>query len=144
MLGTHRGIPFYTVGQRGGLGLAARKPLYVIRIDAEKNTIVVGEKESLKARGLICSDLNLLVDRMPERVTVKIRYTKKEAHAQVMVENETRTTVVFDEPQEAITPGQTVVFYKDDIVLGGAMIEGVLDNCCKHHKSAPPNKGRLQ
>ncbi len=128
VLGAHRGVSHYTVGQRGGLGITAPKPLYVIRIDAEKNTIVVGEKESLKARGLICSDLNLLVDEVPRRLTVRIRYTKKEAHARVMTDNKSTTTVVFDEPQEAITPGQAVVFYRDDIVLGGGMIKCALDD----------------
>jgi tRNA-specific 2-thiouridylase len=141
MLGTHRGIPFYTIGQRGGLGLAAHRPLYVVQIDAEKNVIIVGEKESLKARALICSDLNLLVDKLPERLTAKIRYSRKEAYAQTMAEDETSMTVVFDEPQEAITPGQAVVFYQDDIVLGGAMIEGVLDGCCKTTNPFPPTKG---
>jgi tRNA-specific 2-thiouridylase len=141
VLGTHKGISCYTIGQRGGLGISAPKPLYVLRIDAEENTIVVGGKESLKAHGLICSDTNLLVDEVPRRLTVKTRYTKKEAHAQVMIDSRNTTTVVFDEPQEAITPGQAVVFYRDDIVLGGGMIQCVLDDYCKITNPSPPTMG---
>ncbi len=141
VLGTHKGIPYYTIGQRGGLGIAAAKPLYVTRIEAGSNTIVAGQKEDLLARGLICSDINVLVDEIPELATVKIRYTKREARARIMIETTTTMTVIFDEPQEAITPGQAVVFYKDDIVLGGAMIQSVLDDCCTRIHPLPLSKG---
>lgn len=128
IVGTHRGISYYTIGQRGGLGIAAGRPLYVTAIDAGNNTIVVGSKADLKARGLLCSELNALVDSIPDRATVKIRYTRREAHARIVPVNANRMAVVFDESQEAITPGQAVVLYNDDVVLGGGMIERVLDD----------------
>jgi len=126
VLGTHRGVAHYTVGQREGLGITAKKPLYVLRIDSENNAIIVGEKESLKARAFVCSDINVLVDKIPERLFAQIRYTKKEGPARVKTINETSMSVLFDEPQEAITPGQTVALYEDDVVLGGGVIERAL------------------
>ncbi len=130
VIGTHKGISYYTIGQRGGLGIAAERPLYVTRIDPGSNTIVVGTKDDLKARGLVCSGVNALVDDIPEHATVKIRYTRKEAHARIMTDSTNTMTVIFDEPQEAITPGQAVVLYRDDVVLGGGMIQRVLDDNC--------------
>jgi tRNA-specific 2-thiouridylase len=141
VLGTHRGIPYYTVGQRAGLGITAKRPLYVARIEAEENTIVVGPREALSGSGLVCSDVNRLVDEIPERLTVKIRYTKKDAHARVVSDDSTAITVVFDEPQEAITPGQAAVFYEGDVVLGGGTIERVLDDYYRAVHPFPPTKG---
>jgi len=138
VLGTHKGLAYYTIGQRGGLGIPAARPLYVTRIDPADNTIVVGNKEDLKKRGLVCSDVNVLVDDVPGRATVKIRYAKKEAPASIIRDTINTMTVIFDEPQEAITPGQTVVFYQDDVVLGGGMIERALDDHCRTvHPSLP-------
>lgn len=141
LLGTHRGIPYYTIGQRAGLGITAPKPLYVTRMAPDSNTIVVGEKEDLMACGLVCSDVNILVDEMPGLVTAKIRYTKKEARARIMADDTNSLTVIFDEPQEAITPGQTVVFYDNDIVLGGGMIQSVLDDRCTGVHPFPLTRG---
>jgi tRNA-uridine 2-sulfurtransferase len=141
VLGTHKGISNYTVGQRGGLGIAAERPLYVTRIDAGNNTITVGTKDDLKARGLVCSDVNALVDDIPEHAAVKIRYTRKEAYARIMTDSTNTMTVIFDEPQEAITPGQAVVLYSDDVVLGGGMIECVLDDHCTVIHPFPQPKG---
>jgi tRNA-uridine 2-sulfurtransferase len=141
VVGTHKGLSYYTIGQRGGLGIAAGRPLYVTRIDAENNAIVVGTKEDLRAPGLVCSELNALVDDIPRRLSVKIRYTKKEACAHVTTDNKTTMTVIFDEPQEAITPGQAVVLYNDDVVLGGGMIECVLDDHGKAVHPSLPTRG---
>jgi tRNA-specific 2-thiouridylase len=124
-LGSHQGIAFYTVGQRGGLGISHPAPLYVLAIDAEKNEIVVGEKKDLLGRELIAGDLNLFQLDWPEVVQAKIRYRKKESPCRVVF-GQGRARVVFEESQEAITPGQSVVFYDRDDVLGGGVIEEVI------------------
>ncbi len=129
ILGRHRGIVFYTIGQRGGLGISHKTPLYVVSIDPEKNRIVVGEKKDLKARGLVAGDLNILVPSWPRQMFAKIRYRKKEAPCEAIVEND-RLRVIFAEEQEAITPGQSVVLYANDCVLGGGVIEEVLHGTC--------------
>ena len=129
ILGRHQGIIFYTVGQRGGLGISHRTPLYVISIDAEGNRVVVGEKKDLKARGLVAGNLNILVHSLPLQVHAKIRYRKREAPCGVTLEND-KVRVIFAEEQEAITPGQSVVFYANDCVLGGGVIEEVLHETC--------------
>ena len=129
VLGTHRGIIFYTIGQRGGLGISHTTPLYVLSIDSVKNRIVVGEKKNLKAKGLVAGDVNMLAESWPRQVFAKIRYRKKEAPCRVSLEND-RIRVIFDEEQEAITPGQSVVLYANDCVLGGGVIEEVLHGTC--------------
>jgi tRNA-uridine 2-sulfurtransferase len=124
-LGRHRGIIYYTIGQRGGLGISSRAPLYVVEIDPQGNRITVGEKEDLLARGLIASDLNWLVDELPREMEAKIRYRKEQARCEVTREGE-KVRVVFAETQESITPGQAVVFYAGDEMLGGGVIEQVI------------------
>lgn len=125
VLGRHRGIMFYTIGQRGGLGISHPTPLYVVSIDPGKNSIVAGEKKDLKARGLVAGDLNLLVPSWPDQVSAKIRYRKKEAACEVVFD-QGQIKVFFAEEQEAITPGQSVVFYDHDCVLGGGIIDKIL------------------
>lgn len=125
ILGRHRGIVHYTIGQRGGLGISAPRPLYVLSIDSRTNRVVVGNKEDLFAPGLIAADLNLLVREFPSDVEAKIRYRKKPARCTVVREGE-KLKVIFKEPQESITPGQAVVFYAGDEVLGGGVIESVI------------------
>lgn len=125
-LGTHRGIASYTVGQRSGLGIAHPVPLYVLAIDAPANRLTVGEKRELAAQGLIAGDLNILLKGdWPEEITAKIRYRRPAAACRVIREQE-RMEVIFKETEEAITPGQAVVIYHDDQVLGGGVIEEVL------------------
>jgi tRNA-specific 2-thiouridylase len=99
--------------------------LYVVSIDPDNNKIVVGEKKDLMAKGLFAGDVNMLAQNWPEQVYAKIRYRKKEALCAVTTENG-RIKVIFAEEQEAITPGQSVVFYDHDRVLGGGIIEEVL------------------
>lgn len=125
VLGKHRGIIFHTIGQRGGLGISNPTPLYVVFIDAVKNRIVVGEKKDLMCKGLIASDINMLVKAWPKQIHAKIRYRKKEALCEVKAEHN-KLKVIFAEEQEAITPGQSVVFYDHDRVLGGGIIDEVL------------------
>jgi tRNA-specific 2-thiouridylase len=129
ILGEHRGIIYYTIGQRGGLGISHKTPLYVVSINPDKNEIVVGEKKDLKAKGLIAGDLNMLAEAWPREVNAKIRYRKKEAACEITPVNN-RIRVTFAEEQEAITPGQSVVFYENDRVLGGGIIEEVLHGTC--------------
>lgn len=126
-LGEHKGIPFYTVGQRSGLGISSPSPLYVVSLDAERNRIVVGEKKDLQAKGLIAGDVNMLVGagRLPSVADAKIRYRKKAARCALSMHKD-KLKVVFEENQEAITPGQAVVCYHDDRVLVGGVIEEVL------------------
>ena len=128
ILGEHRGIPFYTIGQRKGLGISAKEPLYVTDIDREKNAILVGSKEEVYRDELIASGLNwIAVEELKQPITVKakIRYRHKEAEAAITPLNGDKVYVKFKEPQMAITPGQAVVFYDGDIVVGGGTIEQV-------------------
>ena len=126
ILGKHTGMYNYTIGQRKGLGVSYRSPLFVIGFDKEKNEVIVGEKEELFKKEILVSDINLLlVDEIKGEmeVTVKTRYSSNEAKAKITQDgNDIR--VVFDEPQRAITPGQSAVFYTDDIVVGGGKIIG--------------------
>ena len=126
ILGEHRGIPFYTIGQRKGLGISSKEPLYVTAIDQEKNVIVVGPKEEVYGDELVAMELNWIAIQelsRPVDVKAKIRYLHKEAEAMVIPLDEDKVHVKFKEPQMAITPGQAVVFYDDDIVIGGGAIE---------------------
>ncbi len=127
-LGEHPGITFFTVGQRKGLGLTSAEPLYVIDIDSERNALIVGADRDLYCRELVAVDLNLVALHAldgPVRCRARIRYRMSEAPATLEPlpeEGEGVVRVTFDEPQRAITPGQAVVFYDGDIVLGGATI----------------------
>jgi len=121
VLGKHKGIIFYTIGQRQGLGIGGGEPYYVVSIDAKNNLLVVGEKKDLLARGLIAEDVNLFFDSLPQNLFVKIRYNSKETAARAVLKNN-RLEIIFDEPQSAVTPGQSVVLYDQDIVLGGGVI----------------------
>jgi tRNA-specific 2-thiouridylase len=126
ILGQHQGIPFYTIGQRKGLGISARAPLYVTAIDPERNAIVVGSKEKVYGDELIAFELNwIAIDELQESIEakVKIRYLHNEAEAAITPLDEDRVYVKFNEPQMAITPGQAVVFYDGDTVIGGGTIE---------------------
>jgi tRNA-specific 2-thiouridylase len=123
-LGQHRGIAFYTIGQRHGLGLASGTPLYIIRIEPERNRIVLGHEKELYSRKLVARKLNWISGRVPrEPITAKarIRYKSKEAEASLFFSNDS-ADVHFAQPQKAITPGQAIVFYNGDEVLGGGII----------------------
>ena len=125
IIGTHKGIANYTVGQRKGLGISYKEPLYVLSLDKEKNEVIVGTEDKLYSKTLQANDLNFLIDGLtdkPINITAKIRYRAKEAPAILSVKDGI-ATVEFNEPQRAITPGQSVVFYIDNnIVLGGGTI----------------------
>lgn len=125
VLGQHRGIMFYTIGQRKRLGLTAARPLYVTAIERERNAIVVGTKEQTYADELVADNLNWIAGMRPEQpinVKARVRYRHPEAEAIVSPMDETSVYVKFAEPQMAITPGQAVVFYDGDTVIGGGTI----------------------
>ncbi len=104
ILGRHRGIACYTIGQRGGLGVSSPAPLYVLAIDAPHNRLVVGGKTDLRAEGLIADQVNRLVDSFPEEARAKIRYAHRAARCRIS-EEDGRLTVRFAEPQEAVCTG---------------------------------------
>ncbi len=123
-LGQHRGIAFSTIGQRHGLGVASGKPLYVTRIEPESNTIVLGPEEELYSQKLTARNVSWISGQAPEQpttVSAKIRYKSKEAEATVFPHGDF-LEVHFAQPQKAVTPGQAIVFYNMDEVLGGAII----------------------
>jgi tRNA-specific 2-thiouridylase len=124
-LGTHTGIAHYTIGQRRGLGIAHERPLYVIGFDIGKNTVIVGTSDQLRADELIAENVNWISGekvREPLRARARIRYKHTESPATISPLDRDTVHVRFDKPQRAITPGQSVVFYDGDIVLGGGII----------------------
>ncbi len=128
ILGKHRGIVYYTIGQRKGLGIAFGKRVYVQKIIPEKNLIVLGDEEDIYNSKLYAEEINIipynrLLNEM--EVTVKIRHTMKESKAIIYPHNN-GVVVKFVEPQRAITKGQSVVFYDGEVVIGGGIIKGVL------------------
>ena len=125
VLGRHKGIIHYTIGQRRGLGIADEAPLYVVKIDARANTVTLGRNEDLFTRELTAHGVNLVA--VPEirgevRCKAKIRYRHREQPCTVTMPEKDTLRVVFDEPQRAITAGQSVVLYDGDTVLGGGVI----------------------
>ena len=128
VLGEHKGIYHYTVGQRKGLGISSQEPLYVTKIDAVKNIIYVGSKESAMMREIEVDDLNWLIPirpftTSPFKATVKVRSMMKPEPAAIhLSENADTVKVIFDKPQWAPAPGQSAVFYDEDVVIAGGVI----------------------
>jgi len=125
VIGEHKGIVFYTIGQRRGLGIPAKEPLYVVEIDAKNNVIIAGPDSALYRDELIAENLNwIAVEKLekPIRAKVKIRYRHKPADAVIYPLNSTKVKAKFDFPQRAITGGQSAVFYDRDVVIGGGII----------------------
>ena len=130
VLGRHNGVAFYTIGQRKGLGIAAEKPLYVVKLDVANKQVIVGGAEDVFADSLTASDLNWIYPQVfPLKASAKIRYGPKTADCIVekIDDYSDRVKVKFDIPQRAITAGQSIVFYDGDIVLGGGIIDKVSD-----------------
>ena len=124
VLGKHTGLYNYTIGQRKGLGISYSVPLFVLGFNPSKNEVIVGEEKELYKKEINVIDINLLlVDEIkePMEVEVKTRYSSKASKAKIVQDGD-KIKVVFDEPQRAITPGQSAVFYVGDIVLGGGKI----------------------
>lgn len=128
VLGTHKGIVHYTIGQRKGLGIAAGKPIYVTAINTKDNTVTLSDEKDLFERALIVDDFNWISGKAPEgefNCKAKIRYRQVEQPAKVIPLSDGRVKIIFDEPQRAITAGQAAVLYDGDTVLGGGTIECV-------------------
>ena len=126
IVGTHDGIHRYTVGQRKGLGLSSPVRLYVVGIDAEQGAITVGPREALERTALTAAGVNWIAGVPPAagtRATAQIRYRHREAAVAITPLPDDRVSVTFDEPQYAVAPGQAVVFYDGDVVVGGGWIE---------------------
>ena len=125
VLGRHRGIINYTIGQRKGLGISAAAPLYVCSIDTKNNTIVLGDDKDLYSDTLEADEFNWIsgvVPASPVRCRAKIRYCQKAQPATAYPIGDAMVKIVFDEPQRAVTPGQSAVLYDGDVVLGGGTI----------------------
>lgn len=125
VLGLHNGLYKYTIGQRKGLGVSYEVPLYVIDFNEEKNELIVGEENELYKNEIEVTDLNWLIENEPEDLTkifVKTRYKANFAMATIKKMENNKLKVIFDEPQKALTPGQSAVFYDGEIVLGGGKI----------------------
>lgn len=125
VLGQHDGIHFYTVGQRKGLGIPDATPYYVVALDSQRNTVIVGKKEDLRQDRLLAGEVNWIAGKEPElpaEFITKIRYRHTGAPARVAPSIKGTHAVCFQEPQLAVTPGQFAVFYKNDEVMGGGVI----------------------
>jgi tRNA-specific 2-thiouridylase len=124
-VGTHNGIAFFTLGQRKGIGSHCSKPKYVVQIDREKNVIVIGDQKETLGNELIADGISYvsgLVPQEPLNVTAKIRYNSPDAEAVLYPFEDNKAKIIFKKSQRAITPGQSVVFYKGDEVIGGGII----------------------
>jgi len=127
-LGQHEGIAFYTPGQRRGLGVANGQRLYVQQVRPESNTVILGPEKSLYAESCEVSDLNLFdptLSEQPTLIDVKVRYATPSVPAMLYPLNSTNIRIHFQQPQKALCPGQSAVFYRGDQVLGGGIIQFV-------------------
>jgi tRNA-uridine 2-sulfurtransferase len=137
VIGTHKGISSYTIGQRKGMGIASPEPLYVVNIDTQSNTIYAGPRESAKKQEFVVQDINWIIpdisplvredkDGLKLRASVKVRSTMQDQPATIYIakrKEQIVLRVVFDEPQWAPAPGQSAVFYNEDTVIGGGLIK---------------------
>ena len=126
ILGDHQGIPFYTIGQRKGLGVSLNKRMYVTEINSRQNVITLGDDKDLYRDKLLVKDLNFVSgDKLSNSIKaeVKIRYNSKKSPAIISPYGENRFLISFEKPQRAVTPGQSAVFYQGDVVVGGGIIE---------------------
>ena len=130
VVGEHKGIIHYTIGQRHGIGLSHQHPYYVTKIDARKNAIHIGAKQDVYKKKFTANDLNFIPFETLEQsmeVTAKVRYFSALSHALVEPVSHNEVKVTFREPQWAITPGQSVVFYREEYVVGGGIINAVTE-----------------
>ncbi|MGL4741266.1 MAG: tRNA 2-thiouridine(34) synthase MnmA [Sarcina sp.] len=130
ILGKHKGIVYYTIGQRKGLGLSIGRPAYVTGINPKKNEVIIGPETDIFKKELICKDINFMAIedlKEPLEVKAKIRYSAKPEKAIITKIADDRVKVSFEKPQRAITKGQSVVFYKENYVVGGGIIEQLFE-----------------
>ena len=129
VIGKHKGIAYYTIGQRKGLGLSLGSPVFVTDINPYKNQVIVGVEEDIFSTAFVAKDLNFIpFDKLEDEliVTAKIRYSARPSEATIFPYERDRVKVIFKDKQRAITKGQSVVFYQDDLVIGGGVIEKLL------------------
>lgn len=129
ILGKHKGLIYYTIGQRKGLGLSLGKPGFVVDIIPERNEVVIGDESEIFNSGLIAKDINFIpFDSLenPMEVEAKIRYSTTKSKATIIPFEEGKVKVVFEDKQRAITKGQRVVFYIQDMLVGGGTIEDIV------------------
>lgn len=145
ILGNHNGIINYTIGQRKGLGITFGEPKYVIRIDSSNNRVVLGDAEDVYANGLIAKEINFIAsppkDKM--KVKVKVRYSAREAISNLIPVDNNTVKIMFHKAQRAITPGQSVVIYKDDVLIGGGVIENAIKKDWEFFNKNIDNKNYL-
>jgi tRNA-specific 2-thiouridylase len=131
VLGYHDGVHHYTIGQRKGLGIAHSEPLYVVALDVARNRVVVGDRTDTLATGCTVQRINwvsIACPTAPTAVTVQIRYRSPAVPATLIPLEGDRARIVFAEPQSSVTPGQAAVWYSDDVLLGGGIIERAMDD----------------
>lgn len=128
VLGRHKGVPFYTVGQRQGLGISSGRPLYVKKVDARRSRIVLGDRQEAASAAFTAGEVNFTSAPLKKKVVlnVKIRYNHKEQPAEITPSGD-ELKIIFRLPQFAVTPGQSAVIYRGDTVVGGGIIRKVLD-----------------
>jgi tRNA-uridine 2-sulfurtransferase len=134
VVGQHKGVAYYTIGQRDKLGIALGYPVYVHRIDPKTNNVYVGNLSKLYSKGFIAGQVNWVSMEIPKEtieVTARIRYNSPEVKAYVTAVDSNTVRVIFDEPQKSVTPGQSAVFYNGDVVLAGAIIDEAVP-CAEH------------
>lgn len=135
ILGRHQGITSYTVGQRRGLGICGPEPLYVVRLDSASNTVIVGPKKHTFVKGLTIGEVNILLKESPlagARFHVKVRSTAREVPCTVTGVSEDELTLVFDDPQSGVAPGQAAVLYSGERVAAGGWIEDTRGAATRH------------
>lgn len=123
VIGQHKGLIYYTIGQRKGLGISYLHPLYVISLNKENNQVILGDEEELYTKIVNITDINILVDKLPSKAQAKIRYKSKLTSCNIEIINNNNLRIIFDEPVKSVTPGQSLVLYDNDIVLGGGIIK---------------------
>lgn len=125
VIGKHKGIIYYTIGQRKGLGISYKYPLYVIKISKTNNQVILGPEEDLYSNTIIITDTNILVDNLPSTCTGKIRYRYNPVPCNIEIIDSNNIKVMFKEPVKSATPGQSLVLYDNDICLGGGTIKDI-------------------
>jgi len=126
IVGQHKGYPFYTIGQRKGLGGGFSEPLYVIDVNSKQNKITIGNQNDLLCTEFIIDKINLIsIEKIlkPIKAQIKIRYNDEGKSGTIFPYEDGKLRVVFDNPQKSVTPGQSAVFFSDDLVIGGGIID---------------------
>lgn len=124
VIGKHKGIIYYTIGQRKGLGISYKHPLYVVSIDKQNNQVILGKEEDLYSKTIYLKDINILVDNLPKKCLGKIRYKSNLVPCSIEIIDE-YLKVTFEQPVKSATPGQSLVLYDNDILLGGGVINHI-------------------